>query len=239
MTRAGERPGAASRPDPGSGGPVAPRTPVVAGSVGVMGGTFDPIHIGHLAAAEEVREALGLQRVLFMPAGIPPHKSDRIVTPPADRIAMVELAIADNDAFEVSRLEVDRTGPSWTADTVALLAVREREAGRTPDVTVILSAESFRGLPTWHEPARLLGSARLAVVPRGGFPPPGKAWLQEHFPDLEARVVYLDAPRLRLSATEIRERVATGRSIRYLVPDAVRAYIEDHGLYRDEPWKKN
>ncbi|MFL5679911.1 MAG: nicotinate-nucleotide adenylyltransferase [Chloroflexota bacterium] len=236
----------AERPVPGAGDaatgeeadPRAPRA-VVPGSIGVMGGTFDPIHIGHLAAAEEVREALGLERILFMPAGIPPHKPDRIVTPPADRIAMVELAIAENEAFELSRIEVDRAGPSYTLDTVDELAAAEREAGRDPDVTVILSAESFRGLPTWHDPQRLLAACRIAVVPRGGFAPPGRAWLDEHFPGVEARVEFLDAPRLRLSATEIRARVAAGRSIRYLVPDAVRRYIEDHGLYQSELWRKN
>jgi nicotinate-nucleotide adenylyltransferase len=204
-----------------------------------MGGTFDPIHIGHLAAAEEVREALGLERVVFMPAGIPPHKPGRIVTPPADRIAMVELAIAENDAFELSRIEVDRAGPSYTLDTVDELVAAERDAGRDPDLTVILSAESFRGLPTWHDPERLLGACRIAVVPRGGFAPPGRAWLDEHFPGVDARVEFLDAPRLRLSATEIRARVAAGRSVRYLVPDAVRRYIEDHGLYQSELWRKN
>jgi nicotinate-nucleotide adenylyltransferase len=222
-----------SRPTRGSA--TATRTPraVLAGSVGILGGTFDPIHVGHLAAAEEVRESLGLERVLFVPAGVPPHKPNRRVTAAADRIAMVQLAIEGNAAFEVSRVEVDRPGPSWTADTVELLADAERRAGRSPDLTVILSVESFRGLPTWREPARLLEAARVAVVPRGGFPAPDEAWVEEQFPGLAERVVFLDAPQLRLSATEIRERVETGRSIRYLVPEAVRRYIGDHDLYRD------
>jgi nicotinate-nucleotide adenylyltransferase len=210
---------------------LAVRAPVP-GSVGVLGGTFDPIHIGHLAAAEEVREALGLERVLFVPAGIPPHKPDRVITAPHHRLAMVELAIAGNPAFEASRVELDRTGPSYTIDTLDAL-------GTGGDLTLILSAESFRGLPSWQEPQRILALARVAIVPRGGLAPPGKRWLQEHFPDIEARIVELDAPRLRLSATHIRERVAAGRSIRYLVPDAVIGYIEDHDLYRDETWRKN
>jgi nicotinate-nucleotide adenylyltransferase len=205
----------------------------------VMGGTFDPIHIGHLAAAEEAREVLGLERILFIPAGIPPHKPDRVITKPEHRVAMVELAIADNPAFELSRLEIDRTGPSYTVDTVELLAARARKAGLQPDVTVILSAESFRGLPTWSEPERLLRQCRLAIVPRDGFPTPGRAWVEEHFPGFEERVSFLESPRLKLSATEIRERVAAGRSIRYLVPDAVIRYIEDHALYRDELRRKN
>jgi nicotinate-nucleotide adenylyltransferase len=205
------------------------------GSIGVLGGTFDPIHIGHLAAAEEVREALGLERILFVPAGIPPHKPDRVITAPHHRLAMVELAIAGNPAFGVSRVEIDRTGPSYTIDTLdALDAVKTGG-----ELTLILSAESFRGLPSWHEPQRILATARVAIVPRGGLGPPGKRWLQEHFPGIEGRIVELDAPRLRLSATDIRARVAAGRSIRYLVPDAVIGYIGDHDLYRDETWRKN
>jgi nicotinate-nucleotide adenylyltransferase len=198
-----------------------------------MGGTFDPIHVGHLAAAEEAREALGLERILFVPAGAPPHKPQSPVTAAEHRLAMVELAIAANDAFELSRIEVDRPGPSYTADTVTLLAESERTTGRDPDLTVILSVESFRGLPAWHDPERILRTARLAVVPRGGFPTPERAWIADRFRSVPVRVAFLDAPRLRLSASEIRGRVAAGRSIRYLVPDAVIAYIGDHGLYRD------
>jgi nicotinate-nucleotide adenylyltransferase len=223
---------------PGGGPDLLPAGAATPGSVGVLGGTFDPIHIGHLAAAEEVREVLGLERILFVPAGIPPHKPDRLISAPQHRLAMVELAIAGNPAFEASRLELDRIGPSYTLDTVEALA--RPVDGRVPDLTLILSAESFRGLPSWHEPQRLFGLARLAIVPRGGLAPPGEGWLEEHFPGIDAaRVVALDAPRLRLSATGIRARVAAGRSIRYLVPDAVIRYIEDHDLYRDETWRKN
>jgi nicotinate-nucleotide adenylyltransferase len=216
---------------------LAARAPTP-GSVGVLGGTFDPIHIGHLAAAEEVREALGLERVLFVPAGIPPHKPDRLISAPHHRLAMVELAIAGNPAFEVSRVELDRTGPSYTVDTLDALSGAV-DGGPPRDLTLILSAESFRGLPSWQQAEKILRLARLAIVPRGGLAPPGKGWLQEHFPGIEARIVELDAPRLRLSATDIRARVAAGRSIRYLVPDAVIGYIEDHDLYRDETWRKN
>ena len=239
MTGADDRPGAEAGVEGAGGGQDRQPAPVRAGSVAVMGGTFDPIHVGHLAAAEEARETLGLERILFMPAGVPPHKPDRVITKPEHRVAMVELAIRDNPAFELSRLEIDRTGPSYTVDTVELLAAQARKAGLEPDVTVILSAESFRGLPTWSEPERLLRQCRLAIVPRDGFPTPGRAWVEEHFPGFEDRVSFLESPRLKLSATEIRERVAAGRSIRYLVPDAVIRYIEDHALYRDELWRKN
>ncbi len=233
------RPTAKSEPAgadrPSSGGPH----PTVAGSVGILGGTFDPIHCGHLAIAEEAREALGLERILFIPTGIPPHKPDRLITPAVHRVAMVERAIADNPAFELSRIEVDRVGPSFSVDTVELLADRARSEGRDPDLTFILSAESFSQLPTWNEPERLLAVCRMAVVPREGARVPGRAWLEEHFPGLEDRVVFLDGPVLAISASRIRERVANGRSIRYLVPPAVAAYILDHQLYASELWRKN
>lgn len=197
-------------------------------AIGVMGGTFDPIHIGHLAIGEEAREALSLEVVLFVPAGQPPHKPAGSVSAVEHRLAMVELAIADNPAFELSRLEVDRAGPSYTVDTVEALA-RDAE-----DLVLILSAETFGELPSWHEPERLFDAARMAVVPREGYPAPDPAWLTEAFPGRETRVAYLEGPRLGLSSTAIRERVATGRSIRYLVPAAVEAYITEHDLYRTE-----
>jgi nicotinate-nucleotide adenylyltransferase len=206
-------------------------SPVIRGSIGIMGGTFDPIHVGHLAAAEEAREALGLECVLFVPTRIPPHKPDRPVSEGAHRAAMVELAIAGNDAFSLSRVELDRVGPSYTADTVEQLAAAERDSGREPDLTLILSVESYEGLPDWHEPERILRHTRLAVVPRGGFPSAERSTLADRFGGMPIRVSILGAPRLRVSGSEIRERVAAGRSIRYLVPDAVIAYIGDHGLY--------
>ena len=205
----------------GSGG--APR------EVGVMGGTFDPIHLGHLAVAEEAREVLGLARIVFVPAGQPPHKPAGDVSPAEHRLAMVELAIADNPSFELSRIEVDRAGPSYTVDTLEDLA-----AGGDR-LTVILSAETFAELPTWHEPERLFAAARVAVAPRWGYPAPGSEWLGETFPGREDRVSYLEGPRLGVSSTALRARVAAGRSIRYLVPAAVAAYIAAHDLYRPSP----
>lgn len=197
-----------------------------------MGGTFDPIHVGHLAVAEEARESLGLDRILFVVAGQPPHKEPAVVTPAVDRLEMVRLAIAGNDDFEASTLEIDRPGPSYSVDTVAELDRRERAAGREPDLTLILSAETLADVPTWHEPARLLDLARIAVVPREGYPAPDPGWLARTLPGQEDRVDFLEGPRLGLSSTALRARVAAGRSIRYLVPDAVAGYIADNGLYR-------
>jgi nicotinate-nucleotide adenylyltransferase len=195
-------------------------------TIGVMGGTFDPIHVGHLAIGEEAREALALDTVLFVPAGQPPHKPAGSVTSVEHRLAMVELAIADNPAFELSRIEIERPGPSYTVDTVEAL-VRDAD-----DLVLILSAETFSELPSWHEPERLFEAARMAVVPREGYPAPDPAWLAAAFPGREDQVTYLEGPRLGLSSTAIRARVAAGRSIRYLVPDMVGAYIADKQLYR-------
>jgi nicotinate-nucleotide adenylyltransferase len=195
-------------------------------SIGVMGGTFDPIHLGHLAIGEEAREALSLDVVLFVPAGQPPHKPAGSVTSVEHRLAMVELAIAGNPAFELSRIEVERPGPSYTVDTVEALA------DDADDLVLILSAETLGELPSWHEPERLVAAARMAVVPREGYPAPDPAWLAEAFPGRDVRVDYLEGPRLGLSSTAIRARVAAGRSIRYLVPDMVGAYIADKQLYR-------
>lgn len=200
-------------------------------AIGIMGGTFDPIHVGHLAVAEEAREALSLDAVLFVPAGQPPHKPPGSITPVVHRLAMVELAIADNPTFELSRIEIDRSGPSFTVDTVDELARATPEAM----LHLIISAETFAELPTWHEPERLFESARMAVVPREGYPAPDPAWLADTFPGHEDRVDFLEGPRLGLSSTALRARVAAGRSIRYLVPPAVAAYIDQHQLYRRLP----
>jgi nicotinate-nucleotide adenylyltransferase len=194
-------------------------------NLGLMGGTFDPVHLGHLAVAEEAREALGLDRILFVPAGHPPHKPAGAVTSIEHRVAMVELAIADNPAFDLSRIEVDRPGPSYTVDTVEALAADG------DGLTVILSAETFAELPTWHEPQRLFEAARVAVAPRWGYPAPDPGWLAATFPGREDRVGYLEGPRLGVSSTALRARVAAGRSIRYLVPAPVAAYIAANNLY--------
>jgi nicotinate-nucleotide adenylyltransferase len=197
-----------------------------------MGGTFDPIHVGHLAIADEAREALGLERILFIPAAVPPHRPRGSVAPAEDRAAMVGLAIHGHPAFALSRIELERPGPSYTSDTVASLAAAERGADRQPDLTFILSAETLRGLPSWHAPERLLDACRVAVVPRRGYPVPDRAWLREHFPGREDRFDVLAGPRLAVSSTEVRGRVAAGRPIAGLVPPAVERYIGDHQLYR-------
>ena len=225
-------------PSPGPGPvalpSVAPAAPLVPGSIGILGGTFDPIHHGHLAIAEEVRERLGLERVLFVPATRAAASVDRARRVRRGPHAMVRLAVADNPAFEVSRVELDRPGPSYSVDTVALLAGEVPAMGREPNLWFIASAEAIRGLPTWREPERLLGMTRFAVVPRAGAEPLDEAWLTARLPSAAGRLVLLDGPLMLVSGTVIRARAAVGRSLRYLVPEAVARYIGDHRLYRPE-----
>lgn len=205
---------------------VAPPAPIVPGSLGILGGTFDPIHLGHLAIAEDAREALGLERVLFIPAATPPHKPGRAVTEAAHRLAMLELAIAGNPAFAASRMEIERGGPSYTADTLQAL-----RAEGVVDPWFILSSEALAGLSTWHQPDLVLGLCRLAVVPRSGHPTVDRGWVEARFPGRGDRVRFLPGPLLAISGSVVRRRAAAGRSVRYLVPDAVARYIADHGLY--------
>ena len=206
-----------------------------AGRLGILGGTFDPVHLGHLALAEEVRETLDLARVLFVPAGDPWQKSGAGVTPGAVRCALLERAIADNPGFAVSRIEIERPGPTYTAETLAGIAGAERGAGRDPDLWFILSVEALAGLPTWRDPEQVLALARLAVVPRAGDAEDlvaAAARFAERFPGLRDRALFLPGPRLAISSTLIRARVAAGRSIRYLVPDAVATAIREYALYQ-------
>lgn len=219
--------------DPGTTPQAGPPAAIVPGRTGILGGTFDPIHLGHLAIADEAREALGMERVLFVPVGTPPHKPGRRVAPAADRVAMVEAAIRGDPAFLLSRVEVDRPGPSFAVDTVALLAAAERSAGREPDLWWILSAEAFAGIGTWRDPDRLIATCRMAVVPRACAERPTSAWIDACLPGAAGRVVVVDGPELGVSSSLIRDRVAAGRSVRYLVPDAVATYMAAHRLYLD------
>ena len=208
--------------------PVAVRP----GSIGILGGTFDPFHVGHLALARAARDQLGLERVLVVPAAVPPHKQDRSMLPGDVRLALVEAGIVGEPRLEASRIELDRSGPSWTVETVAALAAAERLAGRDPDLTVILSAESFAGIASWHEPERLLDLARIAVAPRAGHAPPDPAWIAATFPGREDRIVVIDGPQVAVSASDIRRRAAAGDPLTDLVPPGVAEAIAADALYR-------
>ncbi len=200
-----------------------------AAPVGLLGGTFDPIHNGHLVIAATVRSALDLAGVVFIPAGIPPHKPGQPVSPAADRRAMVELAIASEPAFSLSRIELDRPGRSYTVDTLAGLVADDRHAGG--GLEFILSAEALAGFPSWREPARILELARLAVVPRAGARPFDREWFDAHLPGWRERIDFVDGPLIDVSASVIRDRVRSGLPIDGLVPPSVADYIERHHLY--------
>jgi nicotinate-nucleotide adenylyltransferase len=187
-----------------------------------MGGTFDPIHIGHLRAAENAREALGLDVVRFIPASVPPHRP-AASSSALDRYAMVALATSGHAAFVVSDVEIRRDGPSYTADTLAAL----REAGPNEDLYLIVGSDTFPEIRTWREPERIFSQCRIAVVHRPGEVRPADV------PELpEGRVSWVEGAGLHISATEIRRRVRDGHSIRYLVQEAVADYIRKRGLYR-------
>lgn len=198
---------------------------------GILGGTFDPIHLGHLAIAERTRDTLDLEGVVFVPAAQNPLKHTA-PSPAADRVAMVELAISGNDRFRVSRIELEREGPSYTVDTLESFHADGRYAGGgRPDPVVIISVEALKALPAWHRVDRLLELAQVAVLPRRGYEPPAPDWLASTFPGRSERFLMLDGPDLGHSASEIRTRVAAGRSVRYLVPEAVEGWILRRSLY--------
>ncbi len=188
--------------------------------LGVMGGTFDPIHHGHLVAAEEVRNELALERVLFLPAGQPWQKSGDQVTSGIHRLAMTELATADNPSFEVSTIELDREGPTYTIDTLSSL----RELHPDDSFFFITGADAMAQILTWKDPDVALELATFVAVTRPGH----EAGDLREFGD---KIVVLEIPALAISSTDIRARLASGRSIRYLVPEQVRRYIDEHHLY--------
>ena len=198
---------------------------------GILGGTFDPVHLGHLALAHEALQELRLDHLLFVPNADPPHKQDQSVTPARHREGMVALAIEPEPAFVLSRIELERDGPSFAVDTVAELADRARAEGR-PVPWFVMSAEALDDFDSWREPERILDLCRLAVGPRPGAEPLDHGWVAKHYPGRESRFAFLPGPELDIASTDIRERVAAGEAITDLVPDAVAAYIEEHGLYR-------
>ena len=197
--------------------------------LGVLGGTFDPIHFGHLLAAEEARVTLHLERVLFAPAGDPPHKQGHIISPVTHRLAMVRLAIAGNPAFAVTTVDVDRPGPHYTVDAIRLL--REKWGIGADETSFLMGTDSLAQLLTWHQPARLVELCRLAVMARPGYRP-DLTELEAALPGLSARLDWVEMPVLDIAASDLRRRVGEGRSIRYQVPEAVAAYVAEHGLYR-------
>lgn len=196
--------------------------------LGVFGGTFDPIHNGHLFIAEEAAEELGLDRMLIVPARDPPHRQAEPSASAEDRLAMVKLAIAGNPRFEASRIELERDGPSYTVDTLA--ALRERHADT--EIVFIIGMDSVPELPRWHDPEGILRLAHLVAVQRGGRELADLSALEGVLPSAKGRVTLISHQGLEISATDVRQRLEEGRSVRYLVPDRVIEYIQSRGLYR-------
>lgn len=198
---------------------------------GILGGTFDPPHIGHLTLAQEVYARLGLDRVWFVPAGDPPHKAGKPISPGADRLAMVQLAIAGDERFAVSTIELERSGPSYTADTLEQL---RGQWGARVELVFIVGWDMLIYLPHWHAPERVIAAVDiLAASHRPGVPASDDeiARLADVIPGLREKLIVLSAPQLDITGTSLRERVASGLPIRYLVPETVRSYIEQRGLY--------
>jgi len=197
-------------------------------NIGVMGGTFDPIHNGHLIVAEEVRVRLDLAEILFVPAGLPWLKTDRAISAAEHRMQMVRLAVEDKPYFKLCAVEIERTGPSYTVDTIAEL---QSQFGAGAQLFFILGWDSLAELPQWREPSRLIKLCYLVAVPRPGYPLPDLKALEAVIPGLSQRVTLMAKPEIDISASVIRNRGAQGLSIHHLVPGPVERYIKEHKLY--------
>lgn len=200
--------------------------------VGVIGGTFDPVHYGHLVIAEEVYAALDLAEMVFVPAGHPPHKPDSLVAAAHHRLAMLELAVASNPHFSISLVDLERPGPSYTVETLGLLRQRW---GEQAAIYFLIGWDSLEDLLTWHDPAGILAQlAFLVAVRRPGYHEESgyRDSLEARLPGIKQRLRVVSVPQLEISSTDLRTRVAEGRPIKYQLPESVEQYIEQHRLYQ-------
>ena len=197
--------------------------------IGILGGTFDPVHNGHLAIAEEARAYLNLNEVLFLPAGQPWMKADRSISPAQHRVAMLALALQSRPGFKYSTMEIEHQGPSYSVNSIAEL---QAEAAVPSDWYFILGWDNLSKVPLWKEPQKLIEMCFLVAVPRPGFDRPNMKKLEAALPGISKKVILMNKPRLHISATDIRSKVAQGLPISGLVPEAVEKYIHEKGLYR-------
>lgn len=198
--------------------------------LGIMGGTFDPIHYGHLVAAEMARCQFKLNKVVFIPSGSPPHKTSRDVAPAELRYAMVESAIRDNPAFDISPIEVEREGLSYTVETLRIL----RRAWPAHELFFITGTDALLEIFSWHEPLEILTLIQFIGAARPGFDASDFLLkVQQEHPETQGRIHYLEVPALSISSTDIRSRVRRGEPIRYLLPESARVFIEQQGLYKN------
>jgi nicotinate-nucleotide adenylyltransferase len=195
--------------------------------IGVFGGTFDPIHHGHLIVADELRFRLNLDRVMFLPAGRPPHKTDQDISPDEHRLAMLEMAIHDDPNFEISMIDIEREGLSYTADSM-----REHQR-RFPEATFtfLMGQDSYRDLPHWHKPGELAQIVRLGVALRPGVVVDSD-YIMNRIPELRGQVDIVDVPMIQIASSDIRRRVRHDEPLRYHVPGSVESYIRQNDLYR-------
>lgn len=194
--------------------------------IGLMGGTFDPPHLGHLWLAEAARQKLKLDKVLFLPAGQPPHKSDDPVTAVHHRAAMTKQAIQDNPHFQLDMTDAERPSPHYTSTLLPYI----QQAYPESDLWLLIGSDSLSDLPFWHKPKTVIQQCRLAVLPRPGIAV-NWVWLSLYVPGVDEAVDMLDGPTMDISSTGIRKWLATGGQPRYLLPSAVLSYIQEHKLY--------
>lgn len=195
--------------------------------LGIFGGTFDPIHLGHLLTAEAVLERLSLDKVIFIPAQIPPHKRDKIITPPEKRLKMAKLAAAYNENFIVSDIELKREGPSYSVDTISELKNIYTQA----EFFFIIGSDAINDIATWHEAKRLIASCNFAAATRAGEPL-NRKYLREYFGEIaHINIMEVKTPQIDISSTDIRRRIGEGKNISYMVTKEVAEYIKREGLY--------
>ena len=199
--------------------------------LGILGGTFDPIHMGHLIIAEEAREQLNLDEVLFIPTGNPWMKTGTVITPAVHRLSMVKLAIRANPHFKASSMEIDRPGETYTIDTLTDLRAKSKSPA---EIFFIVGMDSLKSFHRWKEPQKILELCTVVAVSRPGYADVNRREIESVSKELAGRVRFLEGDLIEISGTDIRRRVAQGRSIRYRVPREVEEYISKHHLYQEE-----